>query len=182
MKEQPNIISGGNHEDARGRLTFFNELDLAPVKRFYIIQHPDTEIVRAWQAHKVEQKWFYVMKGSFKIILVQPDDWTKPSGNLPHQKFVLEEGDRQIIHVPGGFASGFQAMEPQSELLVFSDFAMADAGADAFTLMRILGHSDIRMTTRYTHATDASLHRAVANLDANSDFGNVLATKQKRRT
>jgi len=32
---------------------------------------------------------------------------------------------------------------------------MADAGADAFTLMKILGHSDIRMTARYTHATDA---------------------------
>jgi integrase len=58
---------------------------------------------------------------------------------------------------------------------------MADAGADAFTLMRILGHSDIRMTTRYTHATDAALRRAVTNLDENSEFGNVLVTKQKRQ-
>ena len=58
---------------------------------------------------------------------------------------------------------------------------MADAGADAFTLMKILGHSDIRMTSRYTHATDAALHRAVTNLDGNSDFGNVLVTKQKRQ-
>jgi hypothetical protein len=31
---------------------------------------------------------------------------------------------------------------------------MADAGADPFTLAAILGHSDIRMTARYTHATD----------------------------
>ena len=42
---------------------------------------------------------------------------------------------------------------------------MADAGADAFTLMKILGHSDIRVTARYTHATDAALKQAVANLD-----------------
>ncbi len=42
---------------------------------------------------------------------------------------------------------------------------MADAGADAFTLLRILGHSDIRMTARYTHATDAALRRAVENID-----------------
>jgi integrase len=56
---------------------------------------------------------------------------------------------------------------------------MADAGADAFTLMRILGHSDIRMTTRYTHATDQSLRRAVANLDASRQFSNQLATKTK---
>jgi integrase len=56
---------------------------------------------------------------------------------------------------------------------------MADAGADAFTLMRILGHSDIRMTTRYTHATDQSLRRAVANLDASRQFSNHMATKTK---
>jgi integrase len=39
----------------------------------------------------------------------------------------------------------------------------ADAGADAFTLMKILGHSDIRMMARYTHATDAAVRRAVAS-------------------
>lgn len=58
---------------------------------------------------------------------------------------------------------------------------MADAGADAFMLMRILGHSDIKMTSRYTHATDAVLRRAVENLDENLYFSNVLVTKQKRQ-
>ena len=58
---------------------------------------------------------------------------------------------------------------------------MADAGADAFTLMKILGHSDIRMTFRYTHTTDSALRRAVANLDEKSEFGNELVTKQKRQ-
>ena len=57
---------------------------------------------------------------------------------------------------------------------------MADAGADAFTLMKILGHSDIRMTARYTHATDAALRRAVTNLDVFSQFSNELATENKR--
>jgi hypothetical protein len=50
--------------------------------------------------------------------------------------------------------------------------------------MKILGHSDIRMTSRYTHATDTALRRAVANLDETdkkSDFGNILVTKQKRQ-
>jgi integrase len=58
---------------------------------------------------------------------------------------------------------------------------MADGGADAFTLMRILGHSDIRMTTRYTHATDQSLRRAVANLDASRQFSDESVTETKRQ-
>jgi Phage integrase family len=41
---------------------------------------------------------------------------------------------------------------------------MADAGAEPFTLAAILGHSDIRMTARYTHATDQAKRRAVDNL------------------
>lgn len=57
---------------------------------------------------------------------------------------------------------------------------MADQGADAFTLAKILGHSDIRMTARYTHATDSALRRALTNLDANSDFSNELVTENKR--
>jgi integrase len=36
----------------------------------------------------------------------------------------------------------------------------ADAGADAFTIAELMGHSDLRMTKRYTHATD-SRKRAV---------------------
>lgn len=53
---------------------------------------------------------------------------------------------------------------------------MADAGADPFTLMKLLGHTDIRMTARYTHATDTALRRAVTNLDENRVFGDVLVT------
>ena len=62
---------------------------------------------------------------------------------------------------------------------------MADAGADAFTLMKILGHSDIRMTARYTHATDSALKRAVGNLDKIDNlaqFSNEWVTKQLTTT
>ncbi|HEV7642529.1 MAG TPA: tyrosine-type recombinase/integrase [Pyrinomonadaceae bacterium] len=58
---------------------------------------------------------------------------------------------------------------------------MADAGADAFTLMKILGHSDIRMTTRYTHATDKAIRRAVTNLDASRQFSDQSVTEVKRQ-
>ena len=59
---------------------------------------------------------------------------------------------------------------------------MADAGADAFTLAKILGHSNIQMTARYTHATDSALKRAVEKLDASVQFSDQLVTKRKRQT
>jgi len=47
---------------------------------------------------------------------------------------------------------------------------------------RILGHSSIQMTKRYTLATDTALRRAVENLDSNSDFGNGLVTRNRLRS
>lgn len=41
---------------------------------------------------------------------------------------------------------------------------MADAGADAFTIMSILGHTTFQMSARYTHATDEAKRRAVERL------------------
>ena len=75
----PKIIDSGQHVDERGKLIFFNELNLQEVKRLYIIEHPDLDTVRAWQAHKKEQKWFFVIEGCFKVVIVQPDDWDEPS-------------------------------------------------------------------------------------------------------
>lgn len=56
---------------------------------------------------------------------------------------------------------------------------MADSGTDAFALAKIQGYLDIRMTNRCTHASDDARRRAVAKLDTDSDFGNVLVTQNK---
>jgi integrase len=57
---------------------------------------------------------------------------------------------------------------------------LADGAADAFTIAAILGHSDLRMTARYTHAMDSRKREAVERL---ADFGNSghdLVTIKKR--
>lgn len=41
---------------------------------------------------------------------------------------------------------------------------LADAGADAFTIAEILGHTTLQMTKRYTHATDERKRQAVEAL------------------
>jgi integrase len=42
---------------------------------------------------------------------------------------------------------------------------LADAGADAFTIAALLGHTTIQMAARYTHATDQGKRSAVKNLE-----------------
>ncbi len=51
---------------------------------------------------------------------------------------------------------------------------------DVFTLVSILGHSDIRMTARYTHATDEAKRRAVEKLTESGATGQKAVKKAGR--
>ncbi len=126
------LIIGAKHVDKRGTLIFFNELSLEPVKRFYVVEPDNKDTVRAWQGHKKEQKWFYVLSGSFKVVLLKPDNWEIPGENLDLQEFNLSKDINQILHIPGGFVNGFQALELNSRLMVFSDSTLSKSIADDF--------------------------------------------------
>ncbi|MCZ4242913.1 WxcM-like domain-containing protein [Pedobacter punctiformis] len=126
------LIKGGVHSDNRGVLTFFNDFDMNPIKRFYTTTHFDETVIRAWQGHQYEQKWFYVVEGSFKVILVEPDDWTSPSANLPYEEFLLNSKNNEILNIPSGMATGFQALEASSKLMIFSDVTLAESINDDY--------------------------------------------------
>lgn len=126
------IIKGSRHTDERGTLCFFNELDLSSIKRFYHIEHPDTKVIRAWQGHRYEQKWFHVLVGTFKIVLVKIDEWQNPSPDLPFEDFNISANDNLVLHLPGGYASGIKAAQPGSRLLVFSDFTLQQSMDDSY--------------------------------------------------
>jgi dTDP-4-dehydrorhamnose 3,5-epimerase len=98
-------------------------------------------VVRAWQAHKIEEKWFYVIAGSFKIVIVKPEEWLRTSEKSAPQEFILKSGDKQLLHVPSGFANGFKALEPGSQLMVFSDFPLSKAGSDDFRFDKSLWYN-----------------------------------------
>ncbi len=132
VEESIKVIQGGSHADERGKIIYFNALDLAPVKRFYNISHQNCQIIRAWQGHKQESKWFHVVKGKFKIVTIKPDDWTNPSLTLVPTVTILDDKNAQVLYLPGGFASGIQALESDSILTVFSDFSTVDSKTDDF--------------------------------------------------
>lgn len=124
--------SSNIHQDERGKLYFFNDFNLNEVKRMYQIENKDTSIIRAWQAHKIDRKWFYVLEGAFELVLVKLDDFENPSKNLNVEKFIISSDEKKIIEVPGGFANGFRALQENSKILVFSDKTLEESKNDDF--------------------------------------------------
>jgi len=126
------IIKGGSHTDQRGAITFINDFDMQPVKRFYRIEHKDTKTVRGWRGHKIEQRWFHVLLGAFIVSLVEIDNWDQPSQNARQQTFILKSSDIAVLYIPAGYASSIRAIEKNSEMIVFGDYPIEDAKHDDY--------------------------------------------------
>ena len=45
---------------------------------------------------------------------------------------------------------------------------LGESGAEAFTIMRLMGHSSITISQRYVHPTPEALERAVEGLEAHN--------------
>ncbi len=125
-------IDGASFADARGVLTYVNALDLAPVRRFYLIRQSETDQVRGWNGHRQERKWFYCIRGAFAIGLVAIDDWRYPSLALSAEVIRVCAEQGQVICVPAGYANAVKALAPESELLVFSDRTLEESKQDSF--------------------------------------------------
>lgn len=130
--EELSFIQGGVAKDERGQIRFVNEFDMSLVRRFYIIKNADTELIRGWRAHRIEQRWFYVLSGSFNVDLVKIDNWENPDPFLPVENVVLQAEHMKVLHVPVGYGTAFTALEANSELLVYADFPLAHAPQDNY--------------------------------------------------
>ena len=118
------IITGSSHSDQRGSLFYNNDFDAAAIRRMYVIENKNTDFIRAWQGHQIEQRWFSVVQGSFRIRLIAIDDWDSPSSNLEQFTFEVHSGKLDVLHVPSGYVSSIQSLERGSKLLVLSDYLL----------------------------------------------------------
>ena len=122
----PAIIEGGRHCDARGILLYNNVFDASGIKRVYLIENKDVDFIRAWQGHRLEQRWFSAVQGSFRIRLIAIDDWDNPSKMLEPVTFILYAEKMDVLHVPSGYVSSIQALESGSKLLVMADYLLGE--------------------------------------------------------
>lgn len=126
------IVDGEIFRDERGAISSLNAFRFAGVERLYFIHHPDSSVVRGWHGHKFEKKWFYCVKGSFTVALVEPDNWESPSQDLVPEIYELTESESRILCVPEGFANCIKAHEDGSTLLVLSGKILEDALLDSW--------------------------------------------------
>lgn len=122
--EFPFLTDGGKHIDERGCINFVNDFDMSQVKRLYYTEHYSTDIIRAWQAHIAEKRWFLCVEGSFTVKLVGLDRIENPSENLKVHEFELTAEAPQVLYIPAMYANGFKAKEENSKLMIFADAAI----------------------------------------------------------
>lgn len=77
----------------------------------YYLVHADTDTIRGWQGHKVEQKWFVCLRGQFSIHCVHMEE------QVVTPAFTLSSVVPCTLHVPGGFATAIRASVAHSLLL-----------------------------------------------------------------
>lgn len=126
------LLAGERHADARGSVWSLNSFLFPGVRRMYVIEHPDTSIVRGWNGHQFERKWFYCMSGAFTLALVKLDDVHNPSPDLVPEIYHLAEGRSELVCVPAGYASAMRAETPNAVLAVFSDKTLEESVADSY--------------------------------------------------
>lgn len=127
---KPFIIEGGNYTDLRGQLEFFNKFNMSSIKRMYFTTHCDTKVIRAWQGHIVESRWFRCVNGGFNVKLVEIDNWENPSNDLKVLEYELTAEKQEILYIPNGYVNGFKALKEDSKLMIMSNYGFNEIEND----------------------------------------------------
>lgn len=130
--KQPQIIEGGFSIDQRGQVTFFNEFNFDPIKRFYIVENFSLDTVRGFHGHLKEEKFAFVVSGSALFNLVEIDNTAEPNKNNEVKKVIISSRKPVILYIPAGFAHGFKALEKETKIIFFSTATLDESKADDY--------------------------------------------------
>ena len=131
-KLAPQIIYGKNYIDERGELKFYNDFDMSSIRRMYFTTILNTKVIRAWQGHTIQSRWFCCIKGSFLVKLIKIDNWKNPSEKLPVLKYKLSSKKKEILFIPSGYVNGFKALQSDSKLMIMSNYGFSETENDEF--------------------------------------------------
>jgi len=134
-------MKGDLFTDDRGEVAFVNDFVFDRVKRCYLVSNYKRGFVRAWHAHRREDKYVTVVQGSALVCAVRIDDWVHPSKDLEVFRFTLSAHSPTVLYVPSGYANGFMSLTSDCKILFFSTATTEESKND-----------DMRYDARYWDA------------------------------
>ena len=118
------LLEGKKFEDERGIIRYNNDFDATQIKRIYTIENNSLDFIRGWQGHKIEQRWFACMQGSFEIAVITINDFENPSKDVIPEYFTLKTNNLDFLHIKAGCITAIKAKEENSKLLVLADYSI----------------------------------------------------------
>jgi dTDP-4-dehydrorhamnose 3,5-epimerase len=134
MELKPEVLKGFTHCDARGTLSYNNNLDISAFKRLYVIENSLEQPFRGWHGHEFESKIFIALVGKIRFGAVRVRDWSKPDPDEKPITAELESSDLDAFFVPGGYANSISSLELGAKALVLSSSTLEDSLSDDYRL------------------------------------------------
>lgn len=126
----PRLIKGGIYSDQRGQISFVNDMKFDAIERFYIISNSAANPLRAWQGHKIDNKFFYCIQGKIRVHFVKVDNWDSPSRDLKVESVMLSASESNVLYIPEGYANAIESLEEGSKLMSFSTLPLSRTAED----------------------------------------------------
>jgi dTDP-4-dehydrorhamnose 3,5-epimerase-like enzyme len=127
-----NSVTGGIHKDKRGVIRYVNDFDFKGIKRFYQIDLPRKNMIRAFHGHFKESKHVFVISGQLLLCVVKINDKITPSKKNKVKKIILNSDNPQIYNVPQGYANGIMSLKPNTRVIFFSNKTLQESLNDDF--------------------------------------------------
>ena len=120
----PTAKDGKIFADDRGYFLPFIDNKEVDVRRIYSVVNPVRGTIRGFHLHKMEWKYFTIVKGSAKFVAINPDK--------PEEKYIFVGSQRKpvIISIPPGYANGWMSLEDNTILMCASTATTEESLAD----------------------------------------------------
>ncbi len=113
-------------------MIFANEFNFQGVKRFYVIENADLDVIRAFHGHLKEEKYVFVISGKALVVAVEIDDPVKPDKNKEVWSLILSADKPEILHIPAGYANGLKSLGENTKIIFFSTASLEDSQKDDY--------------------------------------------------
>ncbi len=122
---KPILIEGKTFSDDRGKIFHINNFDFSPIKRMYIIENINTDQLRGWKGHMIENRWFYCQTGKIEIqtVSIKCFETKKPEIQI----FNLTEQNLNILFIPKGYATTIKQNQNKSRVVAMSDYLLGES-------------------------------------------------------